>query len=202
MRPRMSIASLIWIAFSLYGNWKELTPRAVDKSPYHRTAKDVALAECLLNIISWPFAIHFSNNQAALAEKCTVKDLLSANPSRFYGPLGLVTFLGALSTLLLGWGFVRYVASRSKESTISDVALESDFVGSWPPYTVPYTVPYTNPYTVPDIVPYTVSDTVFRSRSEECPHCPFTKSDVLFAILCNLNIILSFIGNWVLWACT
>ena len=121
----MSIATLIWIPFTLvesndFEDWYTFRPRGVAKSPYHWTAKDVALAECILNIISWPFAIHFLNNKGALAEKRTVKTLLGANPNRFYGPLGLISFLGALSLLLLGWQIVRYVASKSEVIDISD----------------------------------------------------------------------------------
>ena len=177
----MGIATLIWIPFTLvefndFEDWYTFRPRGVANSPYHWTAKDVALAECILNIISWPFAIHFLNNRGALAEYCTVKTLLGTDPNRFYGPLGLISFLGALSVLLLGWQIVRYVASKS------EVVDTSDSLHEYTSYS-----PYDR---------YPLDRSVISDESVEV-----TKSDVWFGRLCVLNIILSFIGNWAVWSC-
>ena len=146
MRPRTSIASLIWAAVKFW-NWE--VPESVRESPYYWTAKDVILADYILNILSMPFAIHFLNNKGAVAVQCTVSFLPNTHINQFYGPLGLIAFLGALSALLLGWHVVRYVALKSK------------------------------------------------SEDGESP--------ILFhpfALLCILNVVFSFVGNWTLWGGT
>lgn len=153
MRPRMSIASLIWAALtshwdipeSVTSHWN--VPKSVKRSPYYWTAKDAILADCILNVLSMPFAIHFLNGRGAAAEQCAVQFLDNTNVGTFYRPLVLIVFLGALSLLLLSWQIVRHVAASKSEDE---------------------------------------SPTLFHP----------------FALLCILNVVLSFIGNWVLWGGT
>lgn len=140
----MSIASLIWYAVSVIYSMEGNDREAEKESPYDWTVKDVALTDCVLNLISWPFAIQFLDNKAALAEKCSVSSLPSANTKDFYGPLGLIAFLGALSALLLAGQIIRYVVSSSEKPN---------------------------------------------------------NLDFWFEVVCNLNIMFSFIGNWVVWSC-
>ena len=143
MSLRMSIASLIWAALTSHWNGLE----SVKESPYYRTAKDAILADCILNIFSMPFAIHFLNGRGAVAEQCAVQFLDNTGVGTFYRPLGLIVFLGSLSLLLLSWQIVRHVAA---------------------------------------------------SRSEDESPTGFHP----FALLCILNVLLNFIGNWALWGGT
>ena len=112
MRPRISFVSFIWKALNhIIGEGDSELSQA-----YDRTVGDTIISECLLNIISLPFALHFlgSRNSDAAGRAPPYYDYDS---SSVYHSYGFTTFCGIVTAFVLVWQLLRHYVQRDATHT-------------------------------------------------------------------------------------
>ena len=117
LRPRVAVATSLWCL---------LSPRSRSyrdregHNPYKWTFKDMLLAECLLNLVSIPFAVHFFGQRGGQSKQCGCDpDAGNECPilgiDVFYDCMIAVSLIGAASFFLLVCWLLLECISHSKK---------------------------------------------------------------------------------------
>ena len=130
-RPRIAFATLIW-HFGIFA-WPRPSKRRSSSGPdeertvrqrvkklwrklsrrktlyYKRTYRDVLLAENLLNILSFPFALHFLQDERPGGPICTNPNVVNPSVPVFFDSMRWCLIAGGVSVLLLCAQIIHYV---------------------------------------------------------------------------------------------